>query len=124
MQKTKILFVCLGNICRSPTAEGVFRKLVSDRNLSHLVEVDSAGTSGWHIGEAPDARTVQAAVTRGYDLSQLRGRQATSDDFFKFDYILAMDKTNLSNLRSIEPNTGETARLELFLNYAKKLGLQ
>ncbi len=119
MQKTKILFVCLGNICRSPTAEGVFRKLVSDRNLSHLVEVDSAGTSGWHIGEAPDARTVQAAATRGYDLSQLRGRQSTSDDFFKFDYILAMDKTNLSNLRSIEPNTGETARLELFLNYAK-----
>ena len=84
----KVLFVCLGNICRSPTAEGVFRKYLADSPLADKVSVDSAGTADWHTGKAPDPRTREAALKRGYDLSKLQARQATADDFHNFDLIL------------------------------------
>lgn len=99
----KVLFVCLGNICRSPTAEGVFRHYVEQAGLSDKITIDSAGTSDWHLGKTPDPRTVAAAAQRGYDVSTLRGRQVTAEDFAEFDLILAMDKSNLSNLQAIQP---------------------
>ena len=110
----KVLFVCLGNICRSPTAEGIFRHYVEQAGLSDTVSIDSAGTADWHIGKTPDPRTQAAAAQRGYDLSGLRGRQAQPEDFAKFDLILAMDKSNLSNLQAIQPADGK-AELALYL---------
>ncbi|WP_028886054.1 low molecular weight protein-tyrosine-phosphatase [Teredinibacter turnerae] len=104
MKKVKVLFVCLGNICRSPTAEGVFRKKVLDAGLQERIEIDSAGTSGWHIGEPPDKRAIAAAKGRGYDLATLRGRQLVGDDFRVFDYILVMDRENLANSKAIAPS--------------------
>ncbi len=100
---TKVLFVCLGNICRSPTADGIFRELVASAGLEQKVIVDSAGTAGWHEGKAPDSRSVAAARQRGYDLSILRARQVQLNDFDEFDYILAMDKANLAELRKLQP---------------------
>lgn len=99
MNKSSILFVCMGNICRSPTAEGVFRDKVRHAGLDADVQIDSAGTHGYHIGNPPDGRALEAASKRGYDLSDLRGRQVSDADFEKFDYILAMDKDNLALLR-------------------------
>jgi len=90
--------VCLGNICRSPTAHGVLDKLIKDRRLDDRLEVDSAGTGDFHVSEAPDRRATEAALARGYDLSQQRARQVKSSDYEVFDLILAMDKTNLSDL--------------------------
>lgn len=101
--KTSILFVCMGNICRSPTAEGVFRALLKNASLASDVHVDSAGTHAYHIGEAPDARTQAAARKRGYDISNISARQITPDDFRDFDYILAMDWENLTLLQQICP---------------------
>lgn len=116
-EKVKVLFVCMGNICRSPTAEGVFLKHVQDAGMSHLIEVDSAGTHAYHIGESPDARATQVAATRGYDLTPFRARRASSDDFKQFHYVLAMDKDNYANLESICPE-GFEERLNLFMQYA------
>ena len=99
----KVLMVCLGNICRSPTAEGVLRKFIDDAGLSGLVEVDSAGTSDWHKGEAPDRRTIRTAAQRGYDLSAQRSRPITPQDFTEYHYILAMDEQNLRDLHSFCP---------------------
>ena len=110
----KVLFVCLGNICRSPTAEGIFRQYVEKAGLSDKITMDSAGTSDWHIGKTPDPRTQAAAAMRGYDLSTLRGRQAVPADFAKFDLILAMDNSNLSNLQAIQPANSK-AELALYL---------
>lgn len=110
----KVLFVCLGNICRSPTAEGVFRHYVEQAGLSDRISIDSAGTSDWHLGKTPDPRTQAAAALRGYDLSTLRGRQAMPADFHEFDLILAMDNSNLSNLQAIQPADG-SAELALYL---------
>lgn len=110
----KVLFVCLGNICRSPTAEGVFRHYVEQAGLSEQITIDSAGTADWHIGKTPDPRTIKAAAQRGYDLSVLRARQAVADDFYKFDLILAMDDSNLENLQAIQPADGK-AELALYL---------
>ncbi len=110
----KVLFVCLGNICRSPTAEGVFRHVVKQAGLEQRITVDSAGTADWHTGKAPDPRTVKAAAKRGYDLSVLRARQALAEDFHRFDLILAMDKSNLANLQEIRPADAR-ARLALYL---------
>lgn len=93
--------VCLGNICRSPTAEGVLRRLIHDRELQQYIEVDSAGTSGWHDGEGPDPRTVLAAHKRGYDLAALRSRKVTPADFVEHDYIVAMDAQNLRDLEAL-----------------------
>lgn len=110
----KVLFVCLGNICRSPTAEGVFRSYVEQAGLSDKITIDSAGTADWHIGKTPDPRTQAAAAQRGYDVSMLRGRQAQAEDFAEFDLILAMDKSNLSHLQAIQPINSK-AELALYL---------
>ncbi len=113
----RVLFVCLGNICRSPTAEGVFRHVVQRASLADYIEIDSAGTHAYHIGEPPDRRAQAAAARRGVDLSGLRGRQATRRDIEEFDYILAMDRENLRNLQAICP-PGLEPKLRLFLEFA------
>lgn len=110
----KVLFVCLGNICRSPTAEGVFRHKLRAVGLEGQVQVDSAGTGDWHVGKAPDSRTRQAAQRRGYDLSAQRARQVEVADFQRFDLILAMDQSNLRNLQALRP-AGARADLDLYL---------
>jgi protein-tyrosine phosphatase len=112
----KILFVCLGNICRSPTAEGVLRHLST-------LDVDSAGTAGYHAGDPPDPRAQRAARARGIDLSGLRARQIHARDFDRFDLILAMDRANLSALETIRPSAAR-ARLGLFLEFAPHLGIR
>ena len=114
----RVLMVCLGNICRSPTAHGVFEKLIKDRGLSELISVDSAGTGSWHIGESPDGRASEAAARRGYDLSHLRARQVADKDFSQFDYILAMDQQNLKDLQARCPDQLQD-RLQLMLDYGK-----
>jgi protein-tyrosine phosphatase len=111
----KILFVCLGNICRSPSAEAVFRDLAGQAGMD--VVVDGAGTSDWHIGEPPDRRAQRAAAARGYDLSGLRGRQVSAEDFDRFDLILAMDRSNLANLQAACP-PGARAEIKLFMDFA------
>jgi protein-tyrosine phosphatase len=112
--KTRILFVCMGNICRSPTAEGVMRHLVAERGLDGEVEVQSAGTGGWHAGDPPDARATQAARARGITL-QGAARQVTRADFEEFDLLVAMDRDNLANLRAIAP-PGTEGKLRLLLD--------
>lgn len=113
----RILFVCMGNICRSPTAEGVFRRLVAERGIDLALEIDSAGTHGYHVGEPPDERAVAAARRRGIDLSGLRARMIASDDFRRFDLILAMDEQNLEELRRrAAPEYRD--RLRLMMDYA------
>ena len=112
-----VLFVCLGNICRSPTAHGVFQKIIDDQNICHLFQVDSAGTAAWHIGKNPDPRSQAAAHLREYDLSCLRARQVVVEDFEKFDYILAMDSENLRNLQAISPMEHQS-KLALFLDFS------
>lgn len=113
-----VLFVCLGNICRSPTAHGVFQKLVDDAGLNQQISVDSAGTAAWHAGKAPDARSSQHALQRGFDLSSLRARQAVTEDFERFDYIFAMDADNLHNLSAIAPAEHQ-GHLGLLLDFAE-----
>lgn len=115
----RVLFVCLGNICRSPTAHGVFQRCVDQAVLSDLIEVDSAGTAAYHIGNSPDPRSMMAARQRGYDLSSLRARQAIEEDFDQFDYILAMDHSNLTNLKRLQPNRFG-GHLGLFLEFAEQ----
>ena len=110
----KVLFVCLGNICRSPTAEGVFRQKVREAGLEERIEIDSAGTGDWHVGKAPDARTRAAALRRGYDLSSLRARQVSAADFSRYDLVLAMDAANLRDLKRLRGSSG-AAELDLFL---------
>jgi len=118
----KILFVCLGNICRSPTAEVVFRAIASREAPDIALEIDSAGTAGYHVGEAPDRRTRQAAARRGYDLSALQARIVEPRDFGHFDLILAMDRENLRALqRQAPPQARE--RLRLFLEFAPETGI-
>ncbi|MCG8317088.1 MAG: low molecular weight phosphotyrosine protein phosphatase [Pseudomonadales bacterium] len=116
---TKILFVCLGNICRSPTAEAVFRGFVEQYGLADSVEIDSAGTAGYHVGESPDDRAQAAARKRGYDMSMLRGRQVAIQDFSEFDFILAMDHANLRDLRRNCPDI-HRHKLALFLQYGDR----
>lgn len=113
----KVLFVCLGNICRSPTAEGVFRHLVRAMNLEQQFEIDSAGTHAYHVGDPPDERAQAACARRGIDISRLSGRRAVASDIEKFDYILAMDRENYENLLKICPAGFET-RIRLFMEFA------
>ena len=113
----KVLFVCLGNICRSPTAHGVFEHLVKEQGLDHQISVDSAGTSNWHIGNPPDPRSIKTALDFGIDLSEQSARQVCANDFQEFDYILAMDKENLSYSSSMAPDDFK-GELSLFLPYA------
>lgn len=119
-QSVKVLFVCMGNICRSPTAQGVFRKLVGNQGLEGAIEIDSAGTHGYHVGEPPDRRAQEAAFRRGIDLSDLRARRVEADDFSRFDYVLAMDRENFLSLSSICPQ-GCERKLMLFLDFAPHL---
>jgi protein-tyrosine phosphatase len=118
--KVKVLFVCMGNICRSPTAEGVFRDIVSQQNLHQQIESDSAGTHAYHVGDPPDRRAQQTAEGRGLDISDLRARKVIAEDFEIFDYVLAMDRDNYSLLADICPH-GLEDRLNLFLDYAPQL---
>ncbi|HSO43214.1 MAG: low molecular weight protein-tyrosine-phosphatase [Rhodospirillales bacterium] len=113
----KVLFVCLGNICRSPAAEAGFRALLTRHGLDGRILVDSAATSSMQIGKAPDPRTQAVAQRRGLDLADLRARQVQREDFFRFDHILAMDRANLEDLRAICP-PGARARIGLFLEGA------
>lgn len=110
----RVLFVCTGNICRSPTAEGVFRSLVAGRSLQDRIEADSAGIGGWHVGEPPDPRTQQTAAARGVDLSAQRARQVRADDFMLFDFIVAMDRGHAQSLSEQCPPS-EAHRISLFL---------
>ncbi len=122
-QPVRVLFVCLGNICRSPTAHGVFESLVKARGLESHIHVDSCGTGDWHVGHAPDKRSAKAAAQRGYDLSHLRARQVRLEDFDEFDYILAMDRANLDDLEDLRP-AHYAGDLRLFLAYAPALGVE
>lgn len=116
MTQHRILFVCTGNICRSPTAEGVARVVAEKQGMKHLFEFDSAGTLGFHAGEPPDSRAIAAAAKRGYDLASLRARQVTEKDFLRFDHVLAMDRDHLDVLQKLCPPTHK-GRLGLLLDY-------
>lgn len=116
MKKIRVLFVCMGNICRSPTVEAVFKKHTINAGLGQYIESDSAGTHDYHIGDPPDARAQSAARKRGYDLSMLRGRQVSFADFQRFDYVLAMDAQNLSILQRRCP-TEHQDKLALFCDF-------
>lgn len=113
----RVLFVCLGNICRSPTAEGMFRRLLDESGLADRVEIDSCGVGPWHVGEAPDPRARRAAARRGLDIDGLRGRQLEAADFERFDYLLAMDEDNLAALQAQCPPECQ-AHIGLFLAFA------
>lgn len=110
-----VLFVCLGNICRSPSADGMLRKKLAEHGLDEKVTVDSAGTGDWHIGKAPDQRSQAAAAARGYAISNLRARQVVAEDFDKFDYVLAMDKSNIENMKEFMPSGKVRTQPELIL---------
>jgi protein-tyrosine phosphatase len=117
----RILFVCLGNICRSPSAEAVLRAIAAREAPELGIEVDSAGTAGYHIGEPPDERSQEAARRRGYDMAPLRARIIAPEDFEQFDLILAMDQANLSTLRRRAP-AAVRERVRLFLEFAPDAG--
>ena len=117
MSNIKILFVCMGNICRSPTAQGVFETLVEQAGLADRIHIDSAGTHAYHIGEPPDKRATQAAARRGVDLTRQRARRVSADDFGAFDYVLAMDSGNLDDLMAICPDQ-HAEKVQLFLSFA------
>jgi protein-tyrosine phosphatase len=117
--KVKVLFVCMGNICRSPTAEAVFRHQVERAGLDEHIQIDSAGTHDYHIGAPPDPRTRAAAQLRGYDMSALRGRQVGREDFSRFDYVLAMDENNLAILERLRPRDAKSHQ-GLFLEFASR----
>ncbi|PTY36641.1 phosphotyrosine protein phosphatase [Saccharospirillum sp. MSK14-1] len=115
MSDTSVLFVCLGNICRSPTAQGVFEQALADSVLAGQVTVDSAGTAAYHLGKSPDTRATAAARQHGYRLEAFRARQVNVDDFYRFDWILAMDAQNLADLQAMRPEDSQ-AKLGLFLD--------
>ncbi len=119
----KVLFVCMGNICRSPTAEGVFTNLVKQAGLSEQIYIDSAGTHDYNIGKPPDSRSQATALQHGVKISNLSARQVTTDDLFEFDYVLAMDRSNLQILRSLCP-AGNEHKIHLFLEFAPELNTQ
>ena len=116
----KTLFVCMGNICRSPTAHAVFRHLVTEHGLSEVIEIDSAGTHAYHIGNPPDSRSMQTARKRGIDMSDLRARQVDLGDFYHYDYLIAMDDYNMSLLKEQAPRDMKH-KLSLFLSFAPHL---
>lgn len=116
----KILFVCLGNICRSPTAEGVMQNIIEKNNLENKIILDSVGTSAWHVGSPPDSRAIKAAKNRGYDISHQRSRKVEFEDFYEFDLILAADKSNIEDLKSIAPSDMHH-KIKLILSYSNSL---
>jgi len=117
---TRVLFVCLGNICRSPSAEGVFRKLVEDAGLSHSFGIDSAGTGSWHVGKAPDRRAQAVAQQRGIDITRYRARQIIPQDFTAFDYLIAMDQQNLADLNQSRPRSSQSS-IQLLLDFGEAM---
>jgi protein-tyrosine phosphatase len=121
MTRHRILFVCLGNICRSPMAEGVFRRLVEAEGLAHRFEIDSAGLGAWHLGQAPDDRAQAAARARGIDISGQSARQVRPDDFDRFDLLLVMDRSNLAELKRSAPAEAR-AKIRPFLDFAPNAG--
>ena len=120
MKVIKVLFVCMGNICRSPTAQGVFAKLVNEQQLGAQVLIDSAGTHAYHVGEAPDARASAAALRRGIDLAGQRARRVSSRDFEEFDYVLAMDESNYAHLAGMCTEE-QRSRLYHFMDFAPQV---
>ena len=116
-KSVSVLFCCMGNICRSPTAEGVFRRRVAEAGLEERIRIDSVGTHSYHVGHAPDARSQAAALARGYDLGNLRARQIAQQDFVAFDYILAMDEDNLAELVRVAPPEYRSKPV-LFMDYS------
>ena len=116
-ERVSVLFVCLGNICRSPTSEGVFRSVAENQNLDFELFVDSAGTAGYHIGHPPDSRAIRAANRRGVDLTNLRARRITHQDYEQFDYIIGMDRWNYDDLKEMAPSDYK-GRVCLFMEFA------
>lgn len=116
-KKVAVLFVCLGNICRSPTADAIFRDLVKAAGLSEQIQVDSAGTGDWHVGKAPDQRMQAAALSRGYDLSGLRARQIQPEDLDAFDYVLVMDEQNKTDVEDLASELEHMDKIRLLLSY-------
>ena len=119
MKPVKVLFVCMGNICRSPTAHGVFQALVDKHDLGASIQVESAGTHSYHVGNPPDGRSQATARRRGVDLSGLRARRFVSSDFTEYDYLLGMDQANIADMGAIKPE-GASARLQLMLEYSQQ----
>ena len=120
MEKYKILFVCLGNICRSPAGEGIMKKLIDLEKLRNKIEVDSAGTSGWHSGDLPDLRMRQHGAKRGYHFDSC-SRKFTQNDFYDFDIILAMDDTNYYDILSLSPNLESNNKVYRMTDFLQKL---
>jgi len=116
-QPVRVLFVCLGNICRSPVADGVFRQKVAEAGLSGKIIVDSAGTGSWHVGHAPDARMMRTAERHGVDISRLRARQFEASDFERFDHVLAMDRSNLADMLALARDTSHEDKTRLFRDH-------
>jgi protein-tyrosine phosphatase len=121
MAKRALLFVCLGNICRSPMAEGVFRRVAEEEGVVHLFDIDSAGLGDWHIGQAPDTRAQAAARHRGIDISGQSARQITLDDYGRFDLLLAMDGSNFGELVQLAPDDARH-KIRRFLDFAPHVG--
>jgi protein-tyrosine phosphatase len=117
-QNTKVLFICLGNICRSPAAHGVFQKLIDKRELSDFIEVDSCGTSGHHAGERADQRMIQTAFNRDIVVNSI-SRKFEKSDFRSFDYLIAMDESNLENILELDVNNEFTQKVTLLTDYCK-----
>ena len=111
----KVLMVCLGNICRSPLAEGILRKKLEERNITNIV-VDSAGTSNYHVGECPDARSIKNARSHGVEIASLKARQFSAEDFDEFDYIYAMDASNYGNIMMLARNEKDKRKVQMILN--------
>lgn len=120
--KVRVLFVCLGNICRSPVADGVFQSLVDAHDLHEVVEVDSAGTSGWHAGGKPDARMMATSARHGVSLDHLRSRLFVQQDLQRFDLILAMDKQNLKDIEKLDPRGEFSSKIKLFRSFDPEPG--
>lgn len=121
--QTSVLFVCMGNICRSPTAHAIFEKLVEESGLAKQVRIDSAGTHDYHIGKLPDERSMQAAAARQYRMDHLRARQVSAEDIAEYDYVLAMDRANLEILQSLVDDALRD-KPHLFMSYAPDYGLE
>ena len=123
----KVLFVCTGNICRSPTAEGVFRQIVEHAGLGDVISVNSAGIGSWHVGDPPDARAVETALNNGVDITSLRARKVVRDDFKDFDLIIALDSTHLRALEEMRPGFSpdhDRAVLDLMMRFAPQYGTE
>jgi protein-tyrosine phosphatase len=123
MAKHRLLFVCLGNICRSPMAEGVFRRVAEQEGVAHLFEIDSAGLGDWHVGQAPDTRAQNAARRRGIDISGQSARHVTRADYTRFDLLLAMDGSNFAELIQLAPKDARN-KIRRFLDFAPHTGTQ